>query len=69
MYIEKFKNLRIDNDIKQSFIANYLGISQNYYSRIENGSRNLTIEMLIKLCRFYSVSADYILGLTKKPNS
>lgn len=63
MYLEIIKNLRIDNDIKQVDIAHLLGISQNYYSRIENGSRTLTIEMLILLCKFYGVSSDYILGL------
>lgn len=63
------KELRIDRDIKQRTIANFLGISQASYSDLENEKTMLTADYIIKLCRFYSVSADYILGLTKKPNS
>lgn len=56
--------LRIDNDLYQSDVAKKLGISQQYYSEYEKGKRELPVRHLITLCRFYNVSADYILGFT-----
>lgn len=59
----RLKELRVDNDLSQDFIAHLLDISQQQYSLYENEYRNLPIDLLIKLCKFYNVSADYILGL------
>ena len=60
----RLKDLREDADLKQKDIAEYLHIKQNTYSQYENGQRQLPIEVLIKLARFYRVTTDYILGLT-----
>ena len=60
----RLKNLREDADITQSTIAEYLHIRQNTYSQYENGQRQIPIEMLIQLAKYYKVSVDYILGLT-----
>lgn len=61
----KIRELREDNDYKQSFIAEYLNMSQTNYSKIELGRLCLSINDLIKLSKLYKVSTDYILGLTK----
>ena len=53
-------------EIKQQVIAKHLDIAQNTYSQYENGKREIPIDMLIKICKYYKVSADYILGLTDK---
>ena len=58
------KELREDSDITQSVIAQYLHIKQNTYSQYENGQRQLPIDVLIKLAKYYNVSTDYILELT-----
>ena len=60
----RIKDLREDNDITQREIAEYLHIKQNTYSQYENGKRQLPIDMLIALAKFYNTSTDYILGLT-----
>ena len=60
----KLKDLREDADIKQKDIADYLHIKQNTYSQYENGQRQLPIEVLVALAKYYDVSTDYILGLT-----
>ncbi len=60
----RLKELREDLDIKQQTIANYLHIKQNTYSQYENEQRQIPIEMLIALAKFYDTSVDYILGLT-----
>lgn len=65
--VMRLKDLREDNDIKQRDIAEYLHIKQNTYSQYENGQRQLPIDVLISLAKYYNVSTDYILGLTNNP--
>lgn len=62
-YNDRLRELREDNDLKQKDIAKLLGINQQVYSRYELGIRSLPIELLIKLCEFYKVSSDSVLGL------
>ena len=61
----KLKELREAADKTQAEIAAYLNVKQNTYSQYENEKREITIESLIRLAKFYSVSVDYILGLTE----
>jgi len=63
-YYEILRELREDRDLKQSEIAGLLGTTQQVYSRYENGVNELPIRHLITLCRYYGVSADYVLGLS-----
>lgn len=66
-YNERIRALREDNDITQQAIADLLGTSQTMYARYERGANEMPIRHLITLCKFYKVSADYILGFTNKP--
>ena len=65
----RIKDLREDSDLTQKEIADFLHIKQNTYSQYENGHRQLPIEFLIALAKYYKTSTDYILGLTdeRKP--
>ena len=60
----RLKELREDNDIKQKDIAKYLHIKQNTYSQYENGQRQIPIDVLISLAKFYNTSIDYLLNQT-----
>ena len=60
----RIRDLREDHDLTQKAVADYLHIRQNTYSQYENGQRQIPIEMLIRLAKYYKVSVDYILGLT-----
>lgn len=62
-YQQKLKILREKKGMTQGQIALILKTSQQYYGKYENGIRPLPIEHLITLCKFYKVSADWILGL------
>lgn len=62
-YYEIIRALREDNDLTQAQVANILGIKQASYSQYELNKRELPLDQLKKLCNFYKVSADYILGL------
>ncbi len=66
-YAENIRALREDGDLKQKDIAELLQTTQQYYSQYETGKRALPIEHLISLCKYYNVSADYILGLPDLP--
>lgn len=63
-YRERMRNLREDSDLTQAELGTLLNKSQQGYNHIEAGRAELKIEDLIKLCRFYHVSADYLIGLT-----
>ena len=65
-YVKRIRDLREDHDKTQQEIADYLGTSQTMYARYERGANELPIRHLIMLCKYYNVSADYILGLTDK---
>ncbi len=59
----RIKELREENNVSQKEIAKYLNIKQNTYSQYETGKRQLPIDTLIKLAKFYDVTTDYILEL------
>ena len=63
-YIKRIRDLREDSDKTQRDVADYLGTSQTMYARYERGANELPIRHLIKLCKLYKVSADYILGIS-----
>ena len=65
-YVRRIRDLREDHDKTQAEIADILGTSQTMYARYERGANELPIRHLLTLCRYYGVSADYILGLSKK---
>ena len=67
-YITRIRDLREDRDKTQREIAEVLGTSQTMYARYERGANELPIRHLIALCRYYHVSADYILGLKDETN-
>ena len=63
----RIKDLREDRDLTQKQLAEYLNIKQNTYSQYENGLRQLPLDALVKLAKYYNTSADYILELTNEP--
>ena len=65
-YIKRIRDLREDHDKTQQEIAEVLGTSQTMYARYERGANELPLRHLITLCKYYGVSADYILGLSDK---
>ena len=66
-YRIRLKSLREDNDFTQEYVGSLIQKSQQGYNHIEAGRAELKIEDLAILCKFYNVSADYIIGLIDKP--
>lgn len=64
MYFKRLYDLRIDNDLTQQQIADYLTCNRQVYARYERGLREIPVSMLIKLADFYNTSVDYIVDRT-----
>ena len=67
MYFQRIRDLREDRDLKQTDVAELLGIQQTVYSRYERGFQNIPLEHLLFLADYYGVSTDYMLGRTNNP--
>lgn len=64
MKFQRIQDLRMDSDLSQKRIGEILHISQRSYSHYETGSRNIPIEMLIRLADYYDTTIDYLVGRT-----
>ncbi len=62
----RIRDLREDSDLSQAEIARVIKTTQQQYSKIELGKADISGEKLVLLAKFYNVSADYILGITKE---
>ncbi len=61
----KLKNLRKAKGVTQKEVAFALGITLSAYSNYEQDLREPSNQILIKLCKYFDVSADYLLGLSE----
>ena len=66
MKFQRIQDLRTDADMSQKQFSEILHISQRSYSHYETGSRNIPVEMLIRLANYYDISVDYLVGRTDK---
>lgn len=66
MLNERIRQLRITHNLSQVNLATALGISKQCVSNWENDNIQPSIEMLIKLSSYFSVSTDYLLGLDNR---
>ena len=68
-YRQRIRDIREDNDLTQETLGKVLNKSQQGYNHIEAGRAELKIDDLIKLCKYYNLSADYLIGLTDTPRA
>lgn len=70
-YAERLRALRLLKDIKQKHAAELLGLpNQQSYSKLENGSRLFTEDMIGRVCAVFELSVDTFKNcpLTQSPN-
>ena len=60
---EKLKILREQKGVSQKDVAKAIGLTTSAYSNYEQGTREPSIQIIIKLCKFFNVTSDYLLGL------
>ena len=65
-YYQRLRDLREDENKTQQEIADYLQMKQPQYNRYESGTREIPVHILIELAKYYNISLDYIVGLTKE---
>ena len=56
------REIRISRKLKVQEVSDYLCCLPSVYSRYENGKREPSIDILLKLSKLYSVSVDYLIG-------
>ena len=61
-FSERLKELRRVCGITQKVVADHLGLTVKAYCFYELGQREPSLGTLIKLCDFFDVSADYLIG-------
>ena len=60
----RLKELREDLHLRQDQVAKLMRVNKNAISTYENGTREPSLGMLVRLARLYRVSTDYLLGVT-----
>ncbi len=63
MFNERIKELRLSLGINQVEFGKKLNVSKQCISNWENDNIQPSIDMLIRICNTFSVSADYLLGI------
>ena len=58
----KLKQLRIAKKLKQAQVASIVGVNKSAISAYENGLRQPSYPVLVKLANLYRVTTDYLLG-------
>lgn len=66
-YRSRLQGVREDRDLTQAEVGKILNKSQQGYNHIEAGRAELKIDDLVKLCQFYNLTADYLVGLSDQP--
>lgn len=64
MYFRRIEDMRIDHDLTQQNVADFLECNREVYRRYEKGTREIPVWALIRLAKFYDCSVDYLLGVT-----
>ena len=65
-YIDNMRKIRHEWGLSQMAVAAILEINQQQYSRYENGQNEIPVRHIITLCKFYGISADWLLGLKEE---
>lgn len=60
---EKVRGLREDMDLNQTQLGEKTGMTQRKISYIECGKCEPSLDDIVALCRYFHVSADFLLGL------
>ncbi len=60
----RLKELRKVKNLTQQELANKVDLVKSSISAYEKGLKYPSVEVLIKLCNCFNVSADYLLGLS-----
>ncbi len=63
--MNNIRTLREERGIRQEDLGKALYLGTSAISAMENGRRVLTEDVIIRLCNYFNVSADYLLGRSR----
>ena len=63
-FAERLKELRIEMELSQRELAKLVNLSHTAIARWENQERVPNAEVVVLFAKFFSVTTDYLLGLT-----
>ena len=58
----RLKQLRKESKITQEQLANYLDVDQTMITKLENGTRNLNVTLIEKICNLFGCSDAFLMG-------
>lgn len=64
MLHERLKEQRMEKGYTLKYVSEQLNVTIRSICRYESGEREPSIDMLKRLCDFYDVTADYLIGRT-----
>lgn len=56
------RKIREERGVKQQEIADLIGMHRSNYSKIESGQREISVEALAKVARFFNLTTDQIIN-------
>ena len=59
---KRIQATRMENKITQKEMADFLGLSMNYISKLENGKTKIELKTFIKICDFLNISIYDVLN-------
>lgn len=62
----RLKQLRKENRLRQADVAKVLNVTPEAYSMWESGARQMSLNNLVALSRFYGVSLAYLAGVSEE---
>ena len=62
--LNRLKDIRDNNDLKQKDIAKILKVSRPNYTRWETKEKIIPLERLNEFCNYFNINMDYVIGLT-----
>ena len=63
---DNIKTIREEKTLKQIEVANHIGVDKSAYSKIEKGSRALTVDELQKVAQLFNMTTDQIINYDGK---
>lgn len=66
--IKQLKFYREKRNFSQDFMVEHIGITQPLYNKIENGSREMTVNMLVKVAEILGISMDSLFAVDEDKN-
>jgi transcriptional regulator with XRE-family HTH domain len=64
VFNQRLREIRLEKGLRQKDVADALGLTLRAICNYEAGTREPSLDLLISICKYLDVPADYLLGLT-----